>query len=145
MFSQYFPIFGRLHIEQSLLVIHEQLVKGSGLVQILTENKFSMIGLSAVVDVNTIKRARYKLQITLCALFIKLREVASVSETDLSPYNWLTQKSKNNSSFLYWKYVIDLEIKVLLYVLSIRAGNFKLHVEVPYKLLSWYLIHDNYS
>ena len=99
-----------------------------------------MIGLSAVVDVNNIKRARYTWQITLCALFIKLREATSVNETDLSPYDWLTQKSKNNASFLYWKCVIDLEINVLLYIRSIREGNFKLHVEVLYKLLSWYFI-----
>ena len=86
MFSQYFPIFEQLHIEQSLLVIHGQLIEGSGLVQILTKNKFSMIGLSAAVDVNNITRARYTLQITLSALFIKLHEAASVSETNLSPY-----------------------------------------------------------
>ena len=99
-----------------------------------------MIGLSAFVDVNNIKRARYTWQITLWALFIKLREATSVNETDLSPYDWLTQKSKNNAPFLYWKCVIDLEINVLLYIRSIREGNFKLHAEVLYKLLSWYFI-----
>ena len=101
IFSQYFPIFGQLHIEQSLLVIYGQLIEGSGLVQILTENKFYLLGLSAVADVNNVKRARYTLQITLCALYIKLREAASVSETDLSPFDWLTQKSKDNAVFLY--------------------------------------------
>ena len=100
IFAKYFAIFGQLHIEQSLLVIHGQLIEGSGLEEILTENKSSTIGLSAVVDVNNIKRARYRLQIILCALFIKLREAASVSETDLSPYDWLTQKSKENASLL---------------------------------------------
>ena len=44
-------VFGQFHIEQCILVIHGQLIKGSGLLEILTENKFSMIGLSAVVDV----------------------------------------------------------------------------------------------
>ena len=38
IFSQYFPIFGQLHIEQCLLVNHGQLIEGSGLVQILTTN-----------------------------------------------------------------------------------------------------------
>ena len=122
IFSQYFPIFRQLHI----------LVEGSVLVQILTENKFSMIGLSAVVDVNNIKRVRYTSQITLCA-------------TDLSPYDWLRQILKDNTSFLYGKCVIDLQITVLLYVRSIREGNFKLHVEVLYKLLSWYFINDHYN
>ena len=137
VFSQYFPIFRQLYIEPSLLVIHGQLIEGSGLVQIFTENKFSMIGLSAVVDANNIKRAKYTLQITLCALFIKFHEAASVSETDFSPYDWLTQKSKNNSLLLlFWKCVINLQMKVLLYVRSIREGNFKLPVKVLCKLLS---------
>ena len=68
------------------MVIHGQLIDGLGLVQILTENKFSMTGLSSVVDVSNIKRTKYTSQINLRALFIK-REVASVSETDLLPFD----------------------------------------------------------
>ena len=56
IFSQHFTIFRQLHIEQSLLVIYGQSIECSELVQILTENKFSMIGLSAVIDVINIKR-----------------------------------------------------------------------------------------
>ena len=82
-------------------------------------------------------QARYTFQVPLCALFIKLREAASVSETDLPPYDWITQKSKDNTSFLNWNGVIDLQVKVLLYVRSfILEGNFKLLAEVLYKLLS---------
>ena len=44
-----------------------------------------MVGLSEVVDMNNVKTARYTLQITLCALYIKLCEAVSVSEIDLSP------------------------------------------------------------
>ena len=113
IFSQYFPIFGQLRIERSLLVIHGQLIEVSGLVQILTKHKFSLLRLSVVVDLNNVTSARYTLQITLCALYIKLREDALVSETNLSPYDWLTQKSKDNAVFLCWKCVIDLQIKVL--------------------------------
>ena len=121
MFSRYFPIFGQLHIDQYLLVIHGQLIDGWGLVQILTEHKFSMIGLSAIVDKNNVMRARYTSLITLCAL-----EAAPVSETDFSSYDWLTQKSRDNTLFLHRRCVIDLQIKILMYVHSIREGNFKL-------------------
>ena len=100
IFSQYLSIFRRLHIEQFLLEIHGQLIEGSGLVQILTESKFSMTGLFAVKDVNSIKGARYTLQITLCELFIKLLEAVSVSEIDLSQHDWLTQMLKDNTSIL---------------------------------------------
>ena len=105
----------------------------------------AMIRLSRVLDINNIKRARYTLQITLCALFIKLGEAVFICEADLSSYDWLTQKLKNNTSFLYWKCIIDLQIKVLLFVCSICEGNFKLQVEVLYRLLSWYFIYDHYK
>ena len=63
-------------------MIHGQLIKGSGLLEVLRENQFSMIGLSSVVDVNNIKRARYTLQITLCSLFKLLDEAISDTPTD---------------------------------------------------------------
>ena len=131
-FSEYFPLFGQLHIEQCILVIHGQLVKGSGLLEILTENKFSKIGLSAVVDVNNIKRARYTLQITLCSLFKQLRDAMPLNLVDLSPYD-----------LLYWKMVIDLELLILMYFRSIREGNFKTHIEVLCLLLSGFFIFDH--
>ena len=143
IFSNYFPLFGQLHIEQCLLVIHGQMIKGSGLLEILTEKKFSMIGLSAASDVNNIKRARYTLQITLCSRFNQLREAMPNNLTDLSPYDWLSQKSKDSTSFLYWNCVVDLQVPILLYVRSIREGNFKLHVEVLFKLLIWFFIFDH--
>ena len=83
--QQHFP--EQFQIEPCLLVIHGQMIKGLGLLEILTENKFSMIGLSAVVDVNNIKRARYTLQITLCSLFNQLHEAMPNNLTDLSPYD----------------------------------------------------------
>ena len=119
-FTQYFPIFRQLRIELPLLVIYWQFIEGSILVQIYSENKFSMIGLPAFVHVNNIMRARYTLHITLCALFIKLWEAASASETDLSSYEWLTQKY-SNTSFLFWKCAIDQQINVLLYDRSIQT------------------------
>ena len=137
-FSKYFALFGQLHIEQCILVIHGQLIEGSGLLEILTENRFSMIGLSAVVDVNNIKRARYTLQITLCSLFKLLRDAMPDDIRELSPYDWLSQRSKESTSFLYWKLVIELEMLILMYVRSLREGNFKLHLEVLYLLLSWF-------
>ena len=64
--------------------------KGSVLLEIVTEKKFSMIGLSAIVYVNNIKRTRHTLQITLCSIFNQLREAMPTNLTDLSPYDWLS-------------------------------------------------------
>ena len=114
-FSKYFAVFGQLHIEQALLVVHGLLIKGCGLVEILTQNKFSTIGMAAAVDVNNIKRARYTVQITLCALFSKLEEAAGESLTSMSAYDWLCTKSTDKVVFLYWKMVMELEMHILIY------------------------------
>ena len=53
MFQNYFPLFGELYIKQSLLVLHVQLIKGSGLMEILNHQNLSTIGLSAVVDLKS--------------------------------------------------------------------------------------------
>ena len=56
---QYVCLLGDLHIEHTNLLIHGELIKGSGLEVILEKNKLSTKGTSAVVDGNDIKRARY--------------------------------------------------------------------------------------
>ena len=71
IFCNYFPLFGQIHIEQCLLLIHGKMIKGSGLLEILSEKKFSMAGLSAVVDVNNIKRARL-LSVHFSTNFVRL-------------------------------------------------------------------------
>ena len=45
----------------------------------------------------------------------------------------------------YLKMVMDLEMHILIYVRSIREGNFKLYVETLRKLLKWFFIFDRYS
>ena len=54
-FPGYCAMFGDLHIGQCLLVVHGQLVDGSGLKEILETCSLATIGVSAVVDVNQIK------------------------------------------------------------------------------------------
>ena len=144
-FANYFALFGQLHIEQALLIIHGLLIKGSGLHEILTQNKFSTIGLGAAIDVNNIKRARYALQLSLCALFMMLEDAAGENLLKVSVYEWLCQKSVESEVFLYWKMVIELEISILVYIRSIREGNFKLYIETLRKLLKWFFTFDRYN
>ena len=72
IFSDYLPFVGGLHIEQSLLSLYGKLIKETGLLEILSQHNFSTIGtsgLSTSADVTNIKRARYCLQVSLCALY----------------------------------------------------------------------------
>ena len=126
IFGDYVPSMGALHIEQSLLVI-----------EILNQHKFTSIGLSAVVDVNNTKRARYCVQITLCVLYSLL------DNSMLPAYEWLRLKSKSNQMCFIWKVIMDILIQILIFVRSIRAGDVLLFTQVLTKLMKWYFIFDH--
>ena len=135
-FTDSFAMFGGLHIEQCLLVIHGQFVQDSGLKDILGTCSLATIGVGAVVDVNQIKRARYCVQVTLCALYRKLVDAAKKEDTALTPIQWLNNKSSSSGMCYYWSLVIDLQIEILAFVRSIREGNFHLYVQSLRNLLN---------
>ena len=142
VFSEYVPLLGGLHIEQSLLSLHSELIIGSGLLEILNQLNFSTIGVSAVVDVNSIKRARYCIQVTVSALYRKLKDACDIDGTTLPPYEWLSLKSKKSKSLFFWNMVLDFQLNILIFVRSMREGDFKLYVEILRKLIKWYFIFD---
>ena len=74
----------RIHIEQSLLVIHGQFIKGSALREILEACSLATIGVGTLVDVNEIKRARYCVQVTLCSLYRKLVDAVKADGSTLT-------------------------------------------------------------
>ena len=98
------------------------LIDGSGLMEILNLQKLSTFGVSAVVDVNSIKRATYSLKVIISTLYIKLSEAASLDEANSSedwsfqsPYDWLTKKASENEMCFFWKIVLDFEATYLMF------------------------------
>ena len=144
-FSDYVAMFGGLHIEQCLLVVHGQLIENSGLKEILDTCSLATIGTGAVVDVNHIKRARYCLQVSLCSLYRKLVNAAKNDGSHLDPFDWLTEKAKTSDMSFYLKMVIELEMEFLAFVRSIREGNFPLYIQSLRSLSKWFFILDHYN
>ena len=54
-FSNYFVMFGGLHIEQYLLVTHGQFTEGNGFTEIFETSSSATFGVGTVVNVNQIK------------------------------------------------------------------------------------------
>ena len=131
-------IFGALHIETSLLVIHADIIKGSGLKQILQENELSVVGPDVIVNVNDIKKDRYCLQICACAIYRKLKEAHKESNSILPVMDWL-QKGRSNQSEMsfYWNIILHVELSILLFSRSIREGNFTLYKQSLWSLMKW--------
>ena len=144
-FTNYFAMFGGLHIEQCLLVTHGQLLENSGLKEILEACSLATIGVGAVVDVNQIKRARYCLEVVLCALYRKLADAVRKEGSDLEPLHWLKERSSSSEMCHYLSLVINLEIDILVFIRSIREGNFCLYVQSLRSLLKWFFALDHYN
>ena len=102
-------------------------------------------GTSAVVDVNDIKRARYCLQVSLCVIYKLLKEAHVKSNSSLSVLDWLSLMSKESEMCFYWKMIFEIEMAILLFVRSIREGNFELYKDALFSFLKWYFAMDHYN
>ena len=139
-------MFGALHIEKSLLVIHADIIKGIGLKQILQENELSVVGTNVIVNVNDIKKARYCLQVCACAIYRKPKEAHKESNSILPVMDWLQKVGSNQSEMsFYWNIILHVELSILVSIRSIREGNFTLYKQSLWSLMKWYFALDHYN
>ena len=80
--NKYFCLFGSLYIEKSLLIICGQVIKGSGLDEIMCICGLSIVGADSLVTVNDMKRARYCFQVEACVIYSKLKQAHMDSGSD---------------------------------------------------------------
>ena len=114
------PFTDGLHSENTFLKIFGQLIKGCGLLEIIQQNHFSTLGLSAVVDVNLISRARYALQVSLGSRYAKLIEGSAGGE---EPLACRMRKAETSSMCHFLQMVITLGLQIFLYIWSILEGK----------------------
>ena len=100
-----------------------------------------------------IAKTRHYHQVTACALYIlMLRAYKDYIENDpenpLESFDiWRSRKAAECPQFHYWSLVMDLELLELMYIRSLREGNFILYIESMKKLAPWFfaLDHPNYA
>ena len=144
----YFPMFGGLHIEKVLLVIHGQLIEGSGLSELMDVSNLSVSGSGdALVKVPHITRTRYLMQVCLCAEFKALKDAHSNRHETSSVYSWLTDESTKNDTMHYWKMIIDFQLYILLFIRSQREKNFLLYINILRSLMKYIFAfnHHHYA
>ena len=82
--ESYFAFMGGLHTEQQLLKINGQLIKGTGIDEIIDQAGLPIIGLkTALCDVNDIKKARYTVQVIAPCLYKNLMFAHAQSNSEL--------------------------------------------------------------
>ena len=141
--SEIFAFLGPMHIEQAGLSAHGLLIKGTGLDSIIESSALTTIGLvTALCDANSIKKARYTIQVVSCTFYKLLRkafEESSYSEDEFD--EWL-RHMKKNTSFKYWYNVLRLEKNILLLVRSLRQSNFLLFISTLQHLAPMFFTLD---
>ena len=85
--------FDGLHFKQCMLTIHGKLIKGSSLEKILSNIDMLIVGTGNLVHANHINQTHYCLQVSLCALFLILKDG---KDSTISSLEWL-QLSKNQN------------------------------------------------
>ena len=100
-----------------------------------------------MVGINQIKQALYCVQVTLCSLYQKLIDAVKADGPTLDLWKWLEEKLLLSSMTHYLSLVINLQIEILVFVCSIREGNFSLYAQSLSNLLKWFLALDrtNYA
>ena len=145
-FPMYFPMLGALHIEKALLIVHSKLIGGTGVAAIIGDNRIHIIGLqNAVLDVNHIYKSRYSLKLCSAAVYACLKGAhhKSGSQIDLLP--WAQLMASECLMFKYWLTVLQFEIDLLVFLRSIREGNFSLYVVTLRTLIKCFFIFDQYN
>lgn len=100
------PFMGPLHIEKAILQCHGNLVKGTGLDDLLAAAGLKSIGLkTAMVDVNDIKKSRYSCQVMTPVLYSLLQD--AYTEATNCPSNeidkikeWAKDQTSTSSNIL---------------------------------------------
>ena len=94
-----------------------------------------------------VKRTGHAHQVTTCSLHILQQVAFSEYEGELSFNEWCEEQIKSIPQFHYWHIVLQLELLALVYVSSLRVGNFPLYISSLEKIAQWCfaLDHTNYA
>ena len=115
-------------MEQTGLLVHGDFIKGSGLDTLFLHSNLSTDRTSAVVDVNDIKRSRYCLQVSVVFIQTLLKRAHVESGSALSVLDWLDEAANSSQICFYWEMILNFEVLRLIYMRSIREGNFELYL-----------------
>ena len=150
--DRYVVMFGGLHIEMVALKMLGDLLEDSGWTGALVRAGITTSGVAdSFLKGAHVTRTRRAHQVTASSLFLLMKEAYDEYARDanevLAFKEWCDMKASACPQFLFWQIVLQLELHVLLFVRSIREGDFHLYIAALKKLVPWCfaLDHINYA
>jgi len=148
-------MFGGLHVEMAALKTLGDWLQGSGWTHALAQAEIAAAGTAdSFLRASHVTRTRRAHQLTAAALYILQRRAydqhSASAEDDQPPEDfedWCHEKENSSPQFLYWATVLDLELSILIYVRSLREGDFIMYLDALTEIVPWFfaLDHINYA
>ena len=150
--SKFVIMFGGLHIELAALKTAGHLLESSGWTGALVQAGVATSGKAdSFLKAAHITRTRRAHQVAACVLHQALEEahLEHVKSTEpntepMSLEDWRTVQQESQPMFKLWFLYLQLQLTILVFVRSIRSGNFPLYIQSLTKLVHWFFTFDNY-
>ena len=134
-------IMGGLHIEKQLEQILGSYFNGSDLLVLSTVmsncDKAFLAG-------SHISKTRYIYQVIVAALHGLQMEAFTASKAN-DVQIWISEKNSTNAYFKYCSLGIELILKFLVYIRSIREANFELFIDCLMEWVVWFFVFDHHN
>ncbi len=128
-------------------------LEDSGWISALVQANIASTGTAdSFVKASHVTKTRHAHQVTAASLHTLLQkaysEYINAAEMEvLTLEKWCEIRSQESVQFSYWHKTLTLEITLLLFIRSLREGNFQLYVESLAKIVPWMFVlnHTHYS
>lgn len=150
--KEFIIMFGGLHIELTALKALGKWLDGSGWIAAITQAGIASSGTAdSFLKASHITKTRHAHQVTVASLNILMNKAyiqyCEDTSVPMAFDMWKTNMEKKSPTFKFWSLTIKFQVKVLMYVRSIRERNFDMYRSALTNLVPLFfsLDHPNYS
>lgn len=143
--KKFVVMFGAFHIEQAFLRVLGQWMSGSGWSGAIAQADIATSSAAeSYLKVIHVKKARGIHQVTAAALYHLLHDAYQEADSELEFQTWCEERAEESVMFKYWQTCLNMEILLLLFVRSIREGNYILFRECLKEMMPWFFLLDHH-
>ena len=142
-----FVFLGPLHLEKVALTCLGDLIKGTGIEDVLGAAGLSSVGIKvAMCDVNHIIKARYAAQIISLVLQAHLEDAFDVfTDGNLSMPDWIKEMAGTSTTFKYYYGILEHIKHINVFIRSLREADFLMFISFLEKLCPLLFALDHYQ
>ena len=137
---------GGLHIEKQIEQTLGAYFEGSDLTDLLVLSKVMSNSDSAFLSGSFITRTKYNYQVVAVTLDNLLHKAFTESGQS-NKAKWINEAVQSSAQFKYWYLGLELVLKFLIFVKSIREAKIELYISILSHRIPWFLLfdHQNYA